>query len=70
MSIDELDMGYWIKVTMQMMFWNEQDEDDQVPHIVEADHEDDVQGIAEEASSTDNVEANTNVEAPLSRCCP
>ena len=66
MSIDELDMGYWIKVTMQMMFWNEQDEDDQVPHIVEADHEDDVQGIAEEASFTDSVEADTNAEVPLS----
>ena len=66
MSIDELDMGYWIKVTMQMMFWNEQDEDDQVPHIVEADHEDDVQGIAKEASFTDSVEADTNAEVPLS----
>jgi hypothetical protein len=50
LSIDELDMGYWIKVTVQKSFWYEQQREDQVPHVVEAGREHREQGIAVEAS--------------------
>jgi len=53
-SIDELDMGYWIKVTAQKSFWHEQRRDHQVPHVVEADREYRAQGVAEVISSTEN----------------
>lgn len=61
MSIDELDMGYWIKVTVQKSFWHERCSEDQVPHVIEADREHREQGIAEEASSTESA----NVVVPL-----
>ena len=54
MSIDELDMGYWIKVIVHKSFWREQRREDQVPHVVEADRDHHAQGIAEEASSAEN----------------
>lgn len=53
MSIDNLDMGYWIKVTVKKSLWPEQRvEDDklEVAHIVEADHDHDHggEGVAED----------------------
>ena len=63
MSIDELDMGYWIKVVMQKSFWHGQHREDQVLHIVEVDHEHHEQGIVEEAPSTENA----NVAECISR---
>ncbi|KAF8549944.1 hypothetical protein OG21DRAFT_1500121 [Imleria badia] len=61
-TIDELNMRYWIKVAVRRLFWLEQNEEEQVLHIVGVDHDDNEQGIAEEASFMNIVNVDMNVE--------
>ncbi|KAF8129957.1 hypothetical protein EV363DRAFT_1337103, partial [Boletus edulis] len=62
MSIDELDMGYWIKVTMQKSVWCTQPgEEDLATHIGETeDHE---QGVMEGTSSAEHGGVETRGDA-------
>ncbi|KAN0073604.1 hypothetical protein V8E55_012211 [Tylopilus felleus] len=52
-SINELDMGYWISLTVQDLIWWEQAE---FPYVGDADYEYLEQGIAEEAEETLSME--------------
>lgn len=71
MSIEDLSMGYWIKVTVTKSIWREQRTVDEIPYVVEADHDHDCdhgeEGTAEDVSSTAKVDMEmTSVAIPTS----
>ncbi|KAH0835510.1 hypothetical protein J3R83DRAFT_9188 [Lanmaoa asiatica] len=69
-SIDELDMGYWIKVTVTKLILRERRaKDDEVPHVVEVVHDQDHggEGIVEDVSFTEKVDVDMMYQPAVAR---